>query len=59
MIARMIDIFLVVRRTLKPAATSGVTCSKAALISREYGMPIVEVFTEMLGREVGPCATVN
>lgn len=40
-IARMIEIFFVVRRTWNPAATSGVTCSKAALISREYGMPIV------------------
>lgn len=45
--ARTIEMFLVVRRTLNPAATSGVTCSKAALISREYGMPIVKVdFTD-------------
>jgi hypothetical protein len=31
-----------VRRTWNPAATSGVTCSKAALISREYGIPILD-----------------
>jgi hypothetical protein len=53
-IARMIEMFLVVRRTLKPAATSGVTCSNAALISREYGIPIVRVVAEGLVGKVGP-----
>ncbi len=37
--------FFVVWRTLKPAATSGVTWSKARLIFLEYGMPIVNVST--------------
>jgi hypothetical protein len=41
MMASKMDMFFVVRSTWKPAATSGVTCSKAALISREYGIPIV------------------
>lgn len=41
MTARSMLIFFVVRRTLKPAATRGVTCSKAAFISREYGMPML------------------
>ena len=41
MMARIMLMFFVVRRTLKPAATRGVTCSKAALISREYGIPMV------------------
>jgi hypothetical protein len=35
MTANKIEISRVVRRTLNPAATSGVTCSKAALIWRE------------------------
>jgi hypothetical protein len=34
-IANKIEISLVVRKTLYPAATSGVTCSNAALIWRE------------------------
>lgn len=33
--ASRMEMFFVVRRTLNPAATRGVTCSKAALISRE------------------------
>lgn len=41
MTASKIEISLVVRKTLKPAATSGVTCSNAALIWREYGRPIL------------------
>jgi hypothetical protein len=41
MMASRMEISRVVRRTWKPAATRGVTCSKAALIWREYGIPIL------------------
>lgn len=46
MIASSIEMSFIVRRTLKPAPTRGVTCSNAALISREYGMPIPDQYVD-------------